>query len=182
VLVTPAILLILFMTIYPLGYSMWVNFVNYDFAIPGHQWVALDNFKAVWNDPIARHALWVTLGLAAASVAVVLVAVAVGALVALARLETTVTEHAVIVMFHGLWPTRRITLDDIAEYAPMHYTMWDSGGWGVHLGLAGLTYNVSGNDGIHFRLKNGSKVLVGTQQPGDFAAAIAKALAARRPR
>ena len=71
VLVAPAVLLILFMTIYPLGYSMWVNFVNYDFVIPGHAWVALDNFKTVWNDPIARNALWVTLGLSAACVAVV---------------------------------------------------------------------------------------------------------------
>src|SRR5437764_11052682 len=73
VLVAPAVLLILFLTIYPLGYSMWVNFVNYDFAIPGHQWVGLDNFKTVWTDPVARNALWVTLGLAAASVAVELV-------------------------------------------------------------------------------------------------------------
>jgi multiple sugar transport system permease protein len=73
VLVTPAVGLILFLTIYPLGYSMWVNFVNYDFAIPGHAWVGLDNFKLVWDDPIARNALWITLGLSAASVAVELV-------------------------------------------------------------------------------------------------------------
>jgi hypothetical protein len=133
--------------------------------------------------PLALWVLLVTPGTpVAASVAVVLVAVAVAALFALARLETTVTDDAVTVMFHGLWPTRRIKLDDIAEYAPMHYTMWDSGGWGVHFGLAGLTYNVSGNDGIHFRLKNGAQVLVGTQQPGDFATAIAKAMAARRSR
>lgn len=72
-LVAPAVVLILLLTIYPLGYSMWVNFVNFDFAIPGHAWVGLDNFKTVWSDPIARHALWVTLGLAFATVAVELV-------------------------------------------------------------------------------------------------------------
>src|SRR5213076_2784483 len=83
-LVAPAILLILFMTIYPLGYSMWVNFVNYDFVIPGHAWVALDNFKTVWNDPIARNALWVTLGLSAACVAVELL---LGLALALAMLR-----------------------------------------------------------------------------------------------
>jgi hypothetical protein len=115
-----------------------------------------------------------------ATIAVVVATVVVVALIALARLETTVTADAVVVMFHGLWPTRRIKLDDIAEYAPMHYTMWDSGGWGVHFGLAGLTYNVKGNDGIHFRLKSGARVLVGTQRPGELAAAIAKAQAARR--
>ena len=128
-------------------------------------------------------AVWVLLTTPAAplsaSVAVVLVGVAVGALFGLAKLETTVTDAAVVVMFHGVWPTRRIKLEDIAEYAPMHYTMWDSGGWGVHFGLAGLTYNVSGNDGIHFRLKRGSWVLIGTQRPREFGAAIATALAAR---
>src|SRR5438067_1632988 len=73
VLVAPAVALILFLTIYPLGYSMWVNFVNYDFAIPGHAWVGVGNFTSVWDDPIARNALWITLGLSAASVAVELV-------------------------------------------------------------------------------------------------------------
>jgi hypothetical protein len=42
-----------------------------------------------------------------------------------------------------------------------------------------MTYNVSGNDGVHFRLKSGSGVLVGTQRPGELAAAIATAQAAR---
>ena len=51
-----------------------------------------------------------------------------------------------------------------------------------HLGLAGLTYNVSGNEGIHFRLQSGGRVLVGTQRPAEFAAAIAKAMGARGTR
>lgn len=130
-------------------------------------------------------AFWVVLATpgapASAAVAVVVVAVAVGALLGLAYLETTVTDGAVIVKFHGVWPTRRIALGDIAEYAPMHYTMWDSGGWGVHFGLAGLTYNVSGNEGVHFRLKSGSQVLVGTQRPAELVSAIARAMAAHRP-
>jgi multiple sugar transport system permease protein len=96
VLVTPAILLILFMTIYPLGYSLWVDFVNYDFAIPGHRWVALDNFKAVWNDPVARHALWVTLGLSAAAVAMELL---LGFLLALAMLRSFVGRRILMVLF-----------------------------------------------------------------------------------
>src|SRR3989454_4601331 len=95
VLVAPAVLLILFMTIYPLGYSMWVNFVNYDFAIPGHRWVALDNFKTVWNDPVARHALWVTLGLSAASVVVELV---IGFMLALAMLRSFMGLRVVVVL------------------------------------------------------------------------------------
>ena len=96
-----------------------------------------------------------------------------------ARLETEVRSDAVYVHFHGLWPTRRIALADIATFEARRYTMWDSGGWGVHLGLAGMTYNVSGNEGVQFRLTNGSGVLVGTQRAQDFVAAVAKALAAR---
>jgi len=99
----------------------------------------------------------------AAGIAVIGVAIAVSALIGLAYLETTVTADAVIVRFHVLCPTRRIKLDDIAEYAPMHYTMWDSGGWGVH-----------------FRLANGSQVLVGSQRSAELALAIAKAMAGRR--
>jgi len=114
-----------------------------------------------------------------AALPAIAVLAAVFALFVFARLETEVRGDAVYVHFHGLWPTRHIGLDDIAGYAPMRYTMWDSGGWGVHLGLAGMTYNVSGNDGVRFRLRNGSGVLVGTQRPGELAAAVAKAQAAR---
>ena len=105
---------------------------------------------------------------------------AVFLLVVLARLETEVRSDAVVVHFHGLWPTRRIRLADIASFEAQRYTMWDSGGWGVHLGLAGMTYNVSGNEGVHFRLTNGSGVLVGTQRPQEFATAVGTALEARR--
>ena len=72
------------LTIYPLGYAIWVSFINYDFSVPGHGWVGLDNFRAVWSDPIARHALLVTLGLAFSIVAVELV---LGLLLALAMVR-----------------------------------------------------------------------------------------------
>jgi multiple sugar transport system permease protein len=84
-LVAPAVLLILLLTIYPLVYSLWVDFVNYDVSLPGHAWVGLDNFKAVWSDPIARHALVVTLELSFSCVAVELV---LGLLLALAMVRS----------------------------------------------------------------------------------------------
>ena len=83
-LVAPAIVLILLLTIYPLGYSVWVSFVNYDFAIPGHDWVALDNFRLVWSDPIARRAIVFTLIIAFSTVAFELV---LGLLLALAMVN-----------------------------------------------------------------------------------------------
>ncbi len=68
-LVAPAVVLILAMTIYPLGYSVWVAFVNYDFQIPGHAFVGLGNFAAVVKDPIAGRSLVNTAILAVSSVA-----------------------------------------------------------------------------------------------------------------
>jgi multiple sugar transport system permease protein len=83
-LALPAALLILALSIYPLAYSVWVAFVNYDFQVPGHAFVGLQNFREIVNDPIARLSLVNTLILSAASVAVEF---ALGLLLALAMVE-----------------------------------------------------------------------------------------------
>jgi multiple sugar transport system permease protein len=68
-LVAPAVLLILALSIYPLAYSLWVSFVNYDFLVPGHAFVGLGNFAQVVADPVAQWALLTTALLATANVA-----------------------------------------------------------------------------------------------------------------
>jgi multiple sugar transport system permease protein len=83
-LVLPATLLILALSIYPLIYSVWVAFVNYDFQIPGHAFVGLQNFREIVDDPIARSSLVNTLGLSLACVAIEF---GLGLLLALAMLE-----------------------------------------------------------------------------------------------
>ena len=67
-LVAPAIALILALSIYPLLFSVWVAFVNYDFQIPGHAFVGFQNFEQVISDPVARWSLGVTAMLSGASV------------------------------------------------------------------------------------------------------------------
>jgi multiple sugar transport system permease protein len=67
-LVAPAVLLILALSIFPLLFSLWVSFVNYDFQIPGHAYVGLKNFRQVVTDPVARWSLVVTAVLTSASV------------------------------------------------------------------------------------------------------------------
>ena len=69
-LVTPAMVLILAISIYPLIFSIWILFVSYDFQIPGHAFIGLKNFKQVIFDPVARYSLWVTAGLTVANVAI----------------------------------------------------------------------------------------------------------------
>ena len=67
-LVIPAVFLILALSVYPLLFSIWVSFVNYDFTVPGHGFVGLRNFQQVVNDPVARWSVVVTVILSAASV------------------------------------------------------------------------------------------------------------------
>ena len=69
-LVAPAAVLILALSVYPLLFSMWVNFVNYDFEIPGHDFVGLKNFTDVIGDPVARGALYLTVILSIINVAI----------------------------------------------------------------------------------------------------------------
>src|SRR5436190_4768482 len=69
-LVAPAVLLILALSVYPLLFSVWVLFVNYDFQIPGHAFVGLKNFRQVFADPVARWSLFLTITLSVTNVAI----------------------------------------------------------------------------------------------------------------
>ena len=93
-----------------------------------------------------------------------------------ARLVTVVDQDALRISFRWLWPSRTIKHSDIGRYEARTYGLFDSGGWGVHYALAGWTYNVSGNRGVALTLKNGSRLLVGSQQPE----ALVRALDAAR--
>lgn len=116
-----------------------------------------------------------------ATVSVAVVGAVVVWIFGFARLETEVRSDGVYVHFHGLWPTRRIPIDDIESFEARRYSMLESGGWGVHFTMSGMAYNVSGNTGVIIQLKKGKggKVLVDTQRPDELAAALAKAMAAR---
>jgi hypothetical protein len=103
----------------------------------------------------------------------------VAALFIFARLETEVRTDAIVIKFHGLWPTRTIRLEDVESVEARRYSIWDSGGWGVHLTFGGMAYNVSGNEGAFIHLRKGSRVLVGSQRADELARAIRRALVSR---
>ena len=84
-MVAPAVLLILALSIYPLLFSLWVAFVNYDFQIPGHDFVGFQNFAQIVDDPLAWSSLGVTLALTAT---VVVIEFALGLALALAMVKT----------------------------------------------------------------------------------------------
>src|ERR1700679_1080549 len=84
-MVAPAMLLILVFSIYPLLFSLWVDFVNYDFQVPGHDFVGLQNFAQIIDDPLAWSSLGLTIVL---SLVVVAIEFALGLALALAMVET----------------------------------------------------------------------------------------------
>jgi multiple sugar transport system permease protein len=96
-LVAPSVVLVLALTIFPLGFALWASFVQYDFSLGlEHPWVGLDNFKANWEDPVWVHSLWVTAFLATISVAVEL---ALGFLLALAMMRPFRGRRGLMVLF-----------------------------------------------------------------------------------
>ena len=84
-LVAPAVLLILALSVYPLAFSLVVSFINYDFQVPGHDFVGFKNFERVIVDPVARRSLVITAFLSGASV---LIEFVLGLLIALAMVKS----------------------------------------------------------------------------------------------
>jgi len=96
-LVAPAVVLIVGLTIFPLLFSIWVSFVQFDFSISNeHPWIGIDNFKFVWQDPVWVHSLWVTGMLATA---LVIVELALGFMLALAMLRPFKGRRGLMVLF-----------------------------------------------------------------------------------
>jgi multiple sugar transport system permease protein len=96
-LVSPAILIIVALTIFPLAFSVWVSFVQFDFSISNdHPWVGLRNFRQTWEDPVWVHSLWLTALLATLAVAIELV---IGFALALAMLRPFRGRRAMMVLF-----------------------------------------------------------------------------------
>jgi multiple sugar transport system permease protein len=60
-LVSPAVFLVLALSIFPLLFALWVNFVEFDFSVSNsHPWVGLQNFRDNFNDPDWWHSIEIT--------------------------------------------------------------------------------------------------------------------------
>ncbi len=71
---------------------------------------------------------------------------------------------------------RDIPLTDIVHWEARTYRpIMEFGGWGVRYGLKGMAYNVSGNRGVQLVFHTGKRLLIGSQQADELAAAISQA-------
>lgn len=98
-------------------------------------------------------------------------------LFAMMRLETTINREGIHYRFLPfINRMRTIRWDEISEAEVRKYNpLIEYGGWGIRIGLFGKggALNVSGNMGLQIILKNGRRLLIGTQKPEDLNKAIA---------
>ncbi|HQO10130.1 MAG TPA: hypothetical protein PLP37_08490 [Clostridiales bacterium] len=85
-------------------------------------------------------------------------------------LKTSIDESGIKIEMRMLFRFgRNILWDDIQSIKVDKYRpILEFGGWGYRIGWKGVAYNCSGNDGLIIILKNGRKVVVGTQKPDEL--------------
>src|SRR5919202_2377898 len=60
-LLLPALAVVAFVAIYPLGKTIYQSFTNQEFlGTEPTKWIGLRNYKDLWHDTDFRHAVWVT--------------------------------------------------------------------------------------------------------------------------
>jgi hypothetical protein len=96
------------------------------------------------------------------------------------RLLLEVTTDAVVVRYRPL-VRRSIPLADIEQVKVRTYNaLREYGGWGVKgWSRKNMAYNVSGDKGVELTLRDGRRVMLGSQRPEELAEAIEKQRHAR---
>ncbi len=99
------------------------------------------------------------------------------ALIFLMKLQTTVYPDCICIRFFPLW-SRKIGFDQIEQcYAREYKPILEYGGWGIRGSFSkGKAYNARGNEGVQLILKNGKKILIGSQKHDELAETINAAI------
>lgn len=67
----------------------------------------------------------------------------------------------------------KVLITDLLKYEVREYDpIREYGGWGIRKGRSGAAYNIKGNIGMQLELKNGKRILIGTQKPEEFKKAL----------
>lgn len=111
----------------------------------------------------ARGAVLMSVGLPAALILAIFVGL---------RMTTRVGGGEIMFGF-PLGMSRRVPLSDIEAVEVVRYRpLRDFGGWGLRIGRMGVMYNARGDQAVRLTLRGGRVVFVGSQRPGELAAAL----------
>jgi hypothetical protein len=97
------------------------------------------------------------------------------------RLIVTVGEDQITIRYKP-FTTRRIGFEEIESceartYKPIkEYAGWGIKGWSVER----MSYSVSGKEGVELSLRDGKRVMIGSQKTGQLAEAIGAGLSENR--
>jgi len=91
------------------------------------------------------------------------------AIILIFRLTTVIDENGVHIRFFPFHrSTKHFSWYDIDKcYTRKYSPISEFGGWGLRIVPGGKdkAYNIKGNQGIQIELKNGKRILIGTQKP-----------------
>ncbi len=94
------------------------------------------------------------------------------------KLETYIKKDGIYVRFFPFHLTlKKYSWDNIQRFSVRQYDpIIEYGGWGFRFGFLkkGMAFNVSGNKGIQLVLKNGSRLLIGTNKPDEASETLKK--------
>jgi hypothetical protein len=94
------------------------------------------------------------------------------AVFATVKMETNVGEEGVHISTLYFW-RRFIGFNQIDDAEAVQYSpILDYGGWGVRISHKGKAYNMRGRRGVQLALKNGGRVLIGSQRDEELAIVI----------
>lgn len=93
----------------------------------------------------------------------------------LMRLETVITTTEIHVRFYPFLKKQIAWAEVEQSFVRTYKPLWEYGGWGIRLSPKhGKAYNIAGNKGLQLVLKNGEKILIGTQKEGELETVINK--------
>lgn len=84
------------------------------------------------------------------------------------RLRTKVDTSGVQISFFPFVIKKKWLWTDLTDVYVRKYTLMDFGGWGYRMSSQGVAYNTKGSNGIQLVLKNGKRIMIGTQQPDEL--------------
>jgi hypothetical protein len=118
------------------------------------------------NKPVSDAQLILT------TLGVTVVVLASGVLLRAMRLEVEVQDDCLFIRFVP-FVRRQVLWSDLKSLTAREYNpLRDYGGWGIRYGRHGKALNVSGNRGVQLELKNGEKLLIGSQRADELAATM----------
>jgi hypothetical protein len=84
------------------------------------------------------------------------------------KLQTKITTDGIYFRFFPIHQSYEfISFNSIQKcYIRQYKPLKEFGGWGIRFGINSNAYNISGKIGLQLELKNGEKLLIGTQKPG----------------